>query len=116
MNISTIPTIYARRRNIMPLSNTDKDALAQKALLGESVYQLEDNTPSSPINTPSPSLDGLSPLSVASHLQDASDGPFQVKDINPFLDASWKSTTSRMLDESDSESPDLVRVCQPQYL
>lgn len=87
-----------------PLAFLDRDAQAQRALLGESVYLEESESPSSPLNTPSPTLDVLSPLSVASHLQDACD-TFQVRDVNPFLDASWKT---RSLNEADHEPVQLV--------
>ncbi|KIM34302.1 hypothetical protein M408DRAFT_93687 [Serendipita vermifera MAFF 305830] len=94
-----------------PLAFLDRDAQAQRALLGESVYLEESESPSSPLNTPSPTLDVLSPLSVASHLQDACD-TFQVRDVNPFLDASWKT---RSLNEADRKLPAPHSVCQPPY-
>ena len=80
-----------------PLAVQDRDVQVQRALLGESAYLEDTDSPCSPLNTPSPTLDGMSPLSAASHLQDACDA-FQIQDVNPFLDASWKTRT---LNEAD---------------
>jgi hypothetical protein len=114
MNIPSqysIPTVYARPRSKFNMTTLDRDAQAQRALLGDIAYIAPS---SSPLTTPSPSLDGLSPLSVASHLQDAySDGPFRVGDINPFLDAAWRNETESDFGEFVVWTVPTVRVCQP---
>lgn len=55
--------------------NIDRDVLAQRALLGEDAYLSELESPS-PLATPSPMMKQLSPLTVASHLQDLQHNPF----------------------------------------
>jgi hypothetical protein len=55
--------------------NMDRDVLAQRALLGEDAYLTELESPS-PLATPSPMIKQLSPLTVASHLQDLQHNPF----------------------------------------